>query len=394
MVAEVRLPTEFTGQRGPLFWLGLKTGILTVLTLGLYRFWMKTRLRRYFWSSVRPGGLPLEYTGQGVEKLLGFLIAVVILAFYIGIVNLILMFASLSLFEGVGFGYLLSFAGVVPLWFYATYRARRYVLGRTRWRGIRFALEPGAWGYAWRAMGHWLLTILTLGLLWPRMTFWLEKYRTDRTWYGNLRLEQGGRWTMLYPAARPLLFSVLATAAISAAAWLGSPGWLFLLFATVPLFLYGLLHYRVRCLEILTNHKRAGGLTLTARPRVGRILGITLVGNLIIGTLLGGFIGIMAGLAATVVGVTAGPEAFDPAAGIVDGPIWAGIAIVAATYLSVFLLWQVLRQVFITLPEWQHYAETLTINGVQSLPAVRQRGRDEHVEAEGFAEALDLGASI
>jgi hypothetical protein len=226
------------------------------------------------------------------------------------------------------------------------------------------------------------------------MTFWLEKYRTDRTWYGNLRLEQGGRWTMLYPAARPLLFSVLASAAVAGAAWLGSPGWLFLLIATVPLFIYGLLHYRVRCLELLTNHKRAGGLTLTARPRVGRILGITLLGNLIIGVLLGGFIGIMAGVAATVVGVTAGPEAFDPATGIVDGPVWVGVGLLFAAYLSVFLLWQVLRQVFITLPEWEHYAETLTINGVQGLPSVRQRGRDDHVEAEGFAEALDLGASI
>jgi hypothetical protein len=127
---------------------------------------------------------------------------------------------------------------------------------------------------------------------------------------------------------------------------------------------------------------------------VGRILGITLVGNLIIGTLLGGLIGVMAGLAAAVMGVSAGPEAFDPAADLVDGPIWAGIAVVAVAYLSVFLLWQVLRQVFITLPEWEHYAETLTINGVHSLPAVRQRGRDDHVEAEGFAEALDLGASI
>jgi uncharacterized membrane protein YjgN (DUF898 family) len=388
------MATTFAGQRGPLFWLGLRTGTLTILTLGFYRFWMKTRLRRYFWSSVRPGGLPLEYVGQGVEKLLGFLIAVVILAFYVGIVNLILVFASLSLLEGSGAGYLLSFLGVIPLWFYAQYRARRYVLARTRWRGIRFGLEPGAWGYAWRAMGHWVITILSLGLLWPRMTFWLEKYRTDRTWYGDLKLEQGGRWTMLFPAARPLLFSVIASLLAAGAAWLGSPGWLFLLFATVPLFFYGLLHYRVRSLEILTNLKRAGGVTLTARPRVGRVLGIHVVGNLIIGMLLGGVLGLFAAAGTAIVAAVVGPSTLDAGLDDLDLPIALGIGLLFLAYLGLFLLWQVFRQVFITLPLWQHYAETLTINGVHALVSVDQRARDDHVEAEGFAEALDLGAAI
>ena len=36
----------------------------------------------------RPGGHPMEYVGDPMEKLLGFFIAVVILTFYIGIVNL------------------------------------------------------------------------------------------------------------------------------------------------------------------------------------------------------------------------------------------------------------------------------------------------------------------
>lgn len=146
------LATEFVGQRGRLFKLALVTGVWTVLTLGFYRFWMKTRLRRWYWSSIRPGGLPLEYVGDPLEKLLGFFIAVGIMAFYIGIVNLILMFASLSLFASNFTAYALSFVGVIPIWFFARYRARRYVLARTRWRGVRFGLEPGAWGYAARAM--------------------------------------------------------------------------------------------------------------------------------------------------------------------------------------------------------------------------------------------------
>ena len=65
---------------GPsLFWLSLKTAILTVLTLGFYRFWMVTSLRRHYWNSIRIQGDPLEYTGTGLEKILGFLVGLKIL---------------------------------------------------------------------------------------------------------------------------------------------------------------------------------------------------------------------------------------------------------------------------------------------------------------------------
>ena len=41
------LEGRYGGQRGPIFLLVLQTGILTVLTLGIYRFWAKSRVRRY-----------------------------------------------------------------------------------------------------------------------------------------------------------------------------------------------------------------------------------------------------------------------------------------------------------------------------------------------------------
>ncbi|MEM7521916.1 MAG: DUF898 family protein [Pseudomonadota bacterium] len=199
------LDIDFAGTRGALFWLALKTGVLTILTLGLYRFWMKTRLRRFYWSAIRPGGHPMEYVGTPLEKLLGFFIAVVILTFYIGIVNLILMFVSFAVFSSASLGYLASFAGVIPIWFYARYRARRYTLARTRWRGVRFGLEPGAWGYALRALWYWALTIVTCGILWPRMTFLLEKYRTDRTFFGSARLHQKRALVHAFSCNLPLL---------------------------------------------------------------------------------------------------------------------------------------------------------------------------------------------
>ncbi|MBV0913178.1 DUF898 family protein [Anianabacter salinae] len=388
------LHTDFAGRRGPLFGLALRTAVLTILTLGIYRFWMKTRLRRYYWSSIRPGGLPLEYAGMPLEKLLGFLIAVVFLAFYIGIVNLILMFASFAILHGNVTAYALSFVGVIPVIFYARYRARRYVLARTRWRGIRFGVEPGAWGYALRALWHWLLTLLTLGLYWPRKTFWLEKYRTDRTYFGTQPLVQGGRWTMLIRPFLPLVAGVAGTALLGLAAAGGGLPLLLGLFVTVPLTLYGLAHWNVHAFRRLTNAKTGGPVRFEARPRVWRVLRIYAVGWMLIALAYAALLTLFAVVLGALTAASGSFAAMSPNEIIEAIPRWAAVLLGVAAYFSVFLTYGVLAHVFLRLPIWRHYAETLTIHGADAILPIGQRARDEMERAEGLAEALDLGAAI
>lgn len=409
-MTETVLHTDFAGRRWRLFWLAFRTGLLTILTLGFYRFWMRTRLRRWYWSAVRPGGHPLEYVGAPLEKLLGFLVAVVVLAFYIGIVNLLLMFASFSIFEGASVAYGASFLGVIPLWFFARYRARRYILARTRWRGVRFGLAPGAWGYAWRAIMHWLITILTLGLLWPRMTFWLEKYRTDRSFFGTQRFAQGGRWTMLWRATLHVWIPLLLAAGLglallaempTEAATLEDPytdavvdlplplDQRLLLFIPLTFWaLYGIVHYRVRSFEILTRHKSLGGVSLAAEPNPRRVLWIGLSGYVLV--LLA-----IALPVTPVVGALVFVEVSQMVpADALDVPRWALAALGALLYFLIFLMWSTLTHVFVTLPLTRHYATRFTVQNPAALAQIDQRARDEFAEAEGFADALDVGAAI
>ncbi|APX12577.1 DUF898 family protein [Tateyamaria omphalii] len=432
------MPVGFVGRRGAVFWLALKTGFWSILTLGFYRFWMKTRLRRYFWSSIRPGGHPMEYVGDPWEKLLGFFIAVVILTFYIGVVNLILMFVSFSLFDGNVAGYFLSFLGVIPLWFYARYRARRYVLGRTRWRGVRFGLEPGAWGYAWRACVHWLITICTLGLLWPRMTFYLEKYRTDRTFFGSAKLTQGGRWTMLYRPAVPLIAALVACGLWTL--WvmvlqpvgpvldlfvrgflegafgmeietgdqsrdpsngnlsLTPPQAVWRMWLLIPLFgavYFGVVHYIFGARRVMANHKSSPGITFTSNLRTTRVAGIYAGGTTLAYLVLVFGILLILLLMIPVVGFNilnqiGGIDA-DAIAGI---PRWVSITASVILYFAVFLLWSVVYNTFVTFPLMRHMASTLSLPENDGLTDISQVARDEFAEAEGFAEALDLGAAI
>ena len=392
-----RLSTLFAGRRWPIFRLALGTGIITVLTLGLYRFWQKTRIRRWYWSAIRPGGHPLEYVGDPFEKLLGFLIAVVILAFYIGIVNLGFMFASFALFQGNTAAYALSLIGVVPIWFYARYRARRYLLARTRWMGLRFGLAPGAWGYAMRALWHWFLTLITLGLLWPRMTFKLEKYRTDRTWFGNIRMEQGGTWTMLFWCLKWHLMAagLLAVSTVILGAGL-TPIAVFGYVLTGLLLLFGAVYYRVETSKRLAAEKRLGSMRLTLMINPLRVFWILISGYalaLMVSAIPTAFLAVLfLRLQSADTLTEIGLQDLAQFAALADR--WFLVGMTVMSYFAVFLIWSAVTQAWVTMPLMRAYARGLTIEGAETLPGIQQRARDDHLEAEGFAEALDVGASL
>jgi len=370
----------------------------------------------------------MEYTGDPWEKLLGFCIAVVVLTFYIGILNLLLMFVSFSVFENSFVGYGLSFAGLIPLWFYASYRSRRYVLGRTRWRGLRFALEPGAWAYTGRAVIHWAVTILTLGLLAPRMTFYLEKFRTDRTVFGDLRLYQGGRWWMLYRAMIPLFVVAAATGGYVWWLWVGdplvsdpdviefadifederltveelqampglnAPERLLWISAIIAAVFYACVHYYWASRRILANHKTAGGLSFVSKLRAPRVFWIYCMGYFIATWIL--ILGLFAIVTSTAFAIGVERLAFGTEFGV-EGlehlPEWVAYVALGMLYFAIFLLWAAVHIAFVTYPIQRHMALSLSVSNAAELTNVSQRKRDEFAEAEGFAEALDLGAAI
>ncbi|HCQ64019.1 MAG TPA: DUF898 domain-containing protein [Rhodobacteraceae bacterium] len=391
------LKTDYAGRGAPMFRLALKTGLLTVLTLGFYRFWMKTRMRRYYWSAIRPGGQPLEFTGTATEMLTGFLTAVVFLAFYIGIVNLLLMFFSFSLFAGQAPAYVVSFVGLVPLIFFAQYRARRYIFARTRWRGIRFGLEPGVKGFVWRSILWWSATVLTAGLLFPAQVWSLEKYRTDRTWYGDAQFAQGGDWKSLFGAMKHVyLGAAIAGGGAAAEYFLEDEIWLVAIAMGAVWTALGWAYWKAHRFKRLTEQKTVAGAGFRCTPRPGKLVGIYLGGSLAISGILFALLFVF-GIAVGVLFGVVDEDVLEAGMDITDLaqlPAWMGLVAGIFGYFTVFLFWGVLKEVFITMPIARHFAETTEIVNGEGLSAVRQRDRDDFVEAEGFADALPLGDGI
>ena len=64
---------EYDGETGSLYGVWLKNLVLLIITLGIYRAWARTNIRRYVWSSYTIAGDRLEYTGTGGELLRGYM---------------------------------------------------------------------------------------------------------------------------------------------------------------------------------------------------------------------------------------------------------------------------------------------------------------------------------
>lgn len=191
---EVRKPCRFTGDRVALRRLLWRNSLLTLLTLGLYRFWAKTSERQYFWGHTRFLNSPFEYTGRPVELLLGFLMALGILG-PLGALYAAILGAAETLSTGYWLtakaGYYFALFLLVQV---GLYRLWRYRLSRTTWRAIRFRQEGSARGYLALSL-RWLPAVLaTLGYALPWARLALARYRLERTHYGSLPFRwQGDR---------------------------------------------------------------------------------------------------------------------------------------------------------------------------------------------------------
>lgn len=181
------------GKGGELFLIFIVNLLLTILTLGVYSFWAKARVRRYLWTQTRFDDEPLEYTGTGLELFLGWLLAMVLLA--LGVIGLAVIGGLLAqVNENLVFvPFLIGYVGFFVLIGVAIHRAVRYRLSRTRWRGIRLGLGGSSLKYAGLMIGYGLLAAFTLGLAMPWMRNRLYGYLAGHSSFGSAGASYDGR---------------------------------------------------------------------------------------------------------------------------------------------------------------------------------------------------------
>ena len=198
---------RFHGQGWPLCGIYVVNLFLSLVTLGIYYFWGKVKVRNYLLSHIELEGDCFEYHGTGKELLMGFLKALIL--FFIPLFALNsgpeLLGAGpviRAVAAGLAYGVIMVF---IPI---AMVGARRYRLSRTSWRGIRFSFRGEAWDFLTIfAFGTFLSTI-TLGFYYPFFDARRYGFMISHSFFGNRKFSFNGRGRDLF---RPFLVALLLT---------------------------------------------------------------------------------------------------------------------------------------------------------------------------------------
>ncbi|GAB4424132.1 MAG: hypothetical protein OHK0011_04490 [Turneriella sp.] len=196
------LRISFSARGGEFFVLLVKNLFLTLITLGVYSFWARVNVQRYFYEHTNLAGGRFGWHATGKERFIAFLKASVIMAAIIGVNSLLV---KLSPYLGM----VLPIAIIIllPAIIVAQYR---YRLARTSFNQIRFRFTGRAGNLAAIVFKGMLLTILTFGFYGPWLAVNVRRYLYENTRIGasNLQYEgKGGDILLMYLVA--ILLTIL-----------------------------------------------------------------------------------------------------------------------------------------------------------------------------------------
>lgn len=386
----------YHGRLGEAWKLAIKTTFLTIVTLGVYRFWAKTRIRQYFWSRITIDGEPLEYAGTGLELFLGFLIIIAIVAplYAVMSVGQLFLVDSPALAAAASLLPVLILLALIPV---AVFRARRYRLSRTVWRGVRAGQTGGTGQYWIRAVGYGLVGWLTLGLLRPLAHARLTSFLMNNTWFGQTPFkfqvrarDLMWRWVLfwvlfvgVYAVALGGSYLLSETVEYGGGEDVNVPPlamafdifdvaqgkFIAFIVATIGMAVAAAaayLHYNVFKARLFAQRTTFDQLGFSSSIRFWRIVGIYALMYLMFAVLVGGLSALTGALFAQEGGFI----------GLILGGFLAGT----------------LFAPFIVHPLLAHFVEMLTLDGKIDLDAIARNAQTAPKTGEGLASAFDVDA--
>jgi uncharacterized membrane protein YjgN (DUF898 family) len=406
---------RFLGDESAYWRLRIKGAALVVVTLGIYRFWLATDVRRFLWSNTEIAGDTLEYNGLATELLIGFLFAIAIL------VPLYMVFALVALeLDIVALApALIGFALLALLGEYALYRARRYRLTRTVFRGLRFDQHGSPWRYAFYALVCWAVVIVTLGLAYPWTSAFIERFKMRNTSYGDLHGRFEGSGLALFLRGLPMWLLVVGVPVIAIVAMARLIDWNMLgnaidlsqgdrdsintminnnpqlgkaiglifgaFFASILIAVLLYPVFQAVKLRWWISGLRFGEVAVTSRLRIRQVYRVYLRLLLYL-FLLGLLAGIMGGMTVfAVVGVVSLMHNATVTQVVVG-------AISILLYVVVMIGSSTIYQVIVAAGLWRLGAETAALTGEAALDGVRATGTASSALGEGLADALGVGS--
>ena len=361
------LPVAFSGDRKQFFHLVLRGAALELITVGFYRFWLATDIRRHLWSNTLIDGDAAEYTGRAKELLIGFLFALAIIV----PVYLAYFLVSLEAERARAFASFPLLAFFYLFGQFAIYRARRYRLTRTVWRGVRFWMSGSGWSYAARAALWAVLVGLTLGLLLPWREAALERYKMRHSYYGDLPGSfEGEGWEFF------------------------KRGWWLWLLAPFALYIFPLAPFVYGAFKAVEwrwwlSGIRFGGVSLESSLRRGALIGLywKVIGWFLLLVLaFFAYLAICTGLVGSMSGGSLN-QFFAPQVISKSIPL---LVLAGIGYLGFVLALNVVMRVYLLRDLWVRVLASTNVHGIEAAANVAARGDLASALGEGIADGLDI----
>lgn len=199
---------SFHGAGGTLFGLYIVSALLSVVTLGIYSFWGRTKVRQYLWSQTEFAGDRFTYHGTGKELLVGWLkVMGVFFVMYVVMMGLQIALGQSTAVLLVPVVFWLVIMALIPV---AILGARRYRLSRTSWRGVRFSLRGDTGEFVRLWLGGVLLSCITLGFYSPFFQTNVRRFLTRNARFGNRGFQFDGEGNDLFgPYVRAFFLSII-----------------------------------------------------------------------------------------------------------------------------------------------------------------------------------------
>lgn len=197
---------SFHGTGGSLFGIQIINVLLTIVTLGIYSFWGKVKVRKYLLSETEFEGDRFAYHGTGRELLNGSLKASLVFGLPIGFLNVLPSLLDAGTLVKV-VASLLIYCILMVFVPFAMAGTRRYRLSRSSWRGIRFSFRGNVLEFIKLFIGGSLLSLITLGFYYPIFETRRHAFMVSHSYFGNQKFTFDGHGRDLlwsYAVAVPL----------------------------------------------------------------------------------------------------------------------------------------------------------------------------------------------
>lgn len=242
---------RFHGSAGALFGIHVVNALFTLLTLGVYFFWGKARVRAYLLGATELDGDRFAYHGTGRELFIGFARGVAVVFLPVVLLSILPQVYGAPGQVTAALAMLLWMTGLllVPV---AMVGARRYRLSRTSWRGIRFSFRGQVREFVGIFVTGTILTSLTLGIYYPVFVTQRQAFMISHAYFGSRKLDFDGRGRDLIAPFLVMLLLFLPTLGLS---------WFW---------------FSARRQRYFTEHTRFGATTFRSAVTGGRLAWLTI----------------------------------------------------------------------------------------------------------------------